>query len=219
MRHRNASIGHATSTDCITWTDHGTVLEHGPAHAPDASATWTGSVIQDDSGLWRMYYTGAHFPQTGSSVNRETILMATSTDLHHWAKDTTSALAADPTWYETLADATWHEEAWRDPWIVPDPAGTGWHMLITARARHVPPGTDPRDQAVIGHATSTDLTGEELYAGRLVQTKSGPVLLGFENLSTEGEFVGRISDPIPLQLSDDGRLSTARQRKPRSAGT
>ncbi|MFJ9893496.1 glycosyl hydrolase family 32 [Streptomyces sp. NPDC091280] len=288
LRHRNASIGHATSTDCITWTDHGTVLEHGPSDAPDASATWTGSVIQDDAGLWRMYYTGSQFPDVSARLNQQTILMAASPDLHHWTKNPQTLLEADPTWYETLADQTWHEQAWRDPWLVPDPAGNGWHMLITARARHVPPGTDPRDRAVIGHAHSADLTtwtarpplsapgagfahlevlqlvrvddreflvfscdgahlagaytgqaggiwgipippaedlfgpaavsleaayritGEELYAGRLVQTPSGPVLLGFENLSTEGEFIGQLSDPIPLRLNGSGQLVAAK---------
>ena len=25
-------------------------------------------------------------------------------------------------------------DTWRDPWVFPDPAGDGWHMLITARA-------------------------------------------------------------------------------------
>ncbi len=59
LRHRNAAVGHATSTDLVTWTDHGVVLEHGPAGSPDASATWTGSVTRDPSGLWRMSYTGS----------------------------------------------------------------------------------------------------------------------------------------------------------------
>ena len=29
----------------------------------------------------------------------------------------------------------WHDEAFRDPWVFADPAGDGWHMLVTARAR------------------------------------------------------------------------------------
>jgi beta-fructofuranosidase len=43
------------------------------------------------------------------------------------------------------------EEAWRDPWVVPD--GTGrWHMYITARAAEGTPGC-----GVVGHAVSDDL--------------------------------------------------------------
>lgn len=164
LRHRNAAIGHATSTDLREWTDHGTVIEHGLPDAADATATWTGSVLRDPSGLWRMFYTGSRFPEESSSTNVETVLMATSTDLHTWSKVPGAALTADPTWYETLPDETWHEEAWRDPWIAQDAEG-GWHMLITARSRSTATeaegtaaGTDDsRDRGVIGHAVSADL--------------------------------------------------------------
>jgi beta-fructofuranosidase len=283
LRHRHASIGHATSIDFTNWTDHGVVLEHGAQGAPDGSATWTGSVYRDPSGLWRMYYTGSRFPHEDAVTNVETVLMATSTDLHTWAKQPEVHLSAGRPWYETLADRTWREEAWRDPWIVPDPSGIGWHMLITARSREVPAGIDSVDRGVIGHAVSPDLVswtaaaplsapgagfahlevlqlvqvdgrqtlvfscdsshlagartgqaggvwaleladgdpfasgllktadahlvvGDELYAGRIVQTAAGPALLGFENAGSEGEFVGRLSDPRPLRWTDGGRL-------------
>jgi beta-fructofuranosidase len=289
LRHRNASIGHATSTDLVEWTDHGTVLEHGGPRDPDASATWTGSVVRDPSGLWRMYYTGSRFLSDDASTNIETILMATSSDLFTWTKDDNVSLSADPDGYETLADGTWHEEAWRDPWIVRDPASDGWHMLITARSRTVAPDADPRDRGIIGHAVSDDLvtwraaaplsrpgegfahlevlqlvdvdgrqvllfscdtphlagarrgeaggvwavpvppsglfdgegsflrdahlvTGDELYAGRVVGLPSGEwALLGFENIGSNGTFVGRLSDPVPLRWNEDGRLTAERK--------
>ena len=44
-------------------------------------------------------------------------------------------------------------DAWRDPWVMPDPEGDGFHALITARARQGP--DDAR--GVIGHAWSADL--------------------------------------------------------------
>jgi beta-fructofuranosidase len=157
LRHRNASIGHATSTDYSDWTDHGVVLRHGAAGDADESATWTGSVFRDPSGLWRMFYTGSRFLTPESGANVETVLMATSVDLHTWTKAPATALSATGPWYETLADGTWREEAWRDPWIVADPRGDGWHMLITARARDLAPGRDPRDRGVLGHAVSPDL--------------------------------------------------------------
>lgn len=58
----------------------------------------------------------------------------------------------DPTWYEKL-DGPWHDEAWRDPWVVADPGGDGWHMLITARARD----GEVYSRGVVGHAWSSDL--------------------------------------------------------------
>jgi beta-fructofuranosidase len=227
-----------------------------------------------------MYYTGSRFLARDAGANIETVLMATSTDLHHWVKTPGMHLSAEHPWYETLADGTWREEAWRDPWIVPDPGGDGWHMLVTARARDVAEGIDPDDRGVVGHARSTDLvswtalpplsapgfgfahlevpqlvavdgrevllfscdsphlvgartgarggiwalplgegglfgsiplrleaaqlvTGDELYAGRIVHTASGPALLGFENVGVDGEFIGRLSDPRPVHWEGD----------------
>ena len=55
--------------------------------------------------------------------------------------------------YETLAVSDWHDEAFRDPWVFPDPDGDGWHMLLTARATHGPHA----GRGVVGHAVSPDL--------------------------------------------------------------
>jgi beta-fructofuranosidase len=294
LRHRNASIGHATSTDWTQWIDHGAVLRHGPAGEPDATATWTGSVLRDPRGGWRMFYTGSRFLSPDASTNVETVLMAVSDDLHVWKKVPSASVSAEHPWYETLDDGTWREEAWRDPWIEPatdggdDGDGDGWHMLVTARAREIPAGVDPDDRGVIGHARSRDLdtwmvaepitspgsgfahlevpqlvvvgerevlvfscdsthlvgaragdsggiwavpvgdgglfgselldlssaqllTGDELYAGRIVHTSTGPALLGFENIGTGGDFVGRLSDPMPIHWDSDGRLVASRQ--------
>ena len=152
LRHRNARIGHATSTDLINWTDHGEVLAPGPEGSFDATATWTGSVVRGDDGLWRMCYTGAVFASPTSTVNVESIGVATSTDLHTWVKQE-FVLCADAAHYEKLGDSAWPEEAWRDPWVFRDRLDGGWHMLITARAK----GSGVRGGGVIGYAWSGDL--------------------------------------------------------------
>ncbi|MFE4079226.1 glycosyl hydrolase family 32 [Paenarthrobacter sp. YIM B13468] len=153
LRHRNATVGHATSTDLSTWTEHGTVLTPGGAGTVDASATWTGSIVRADDGTWCMFYTGSTFLSPETTTNIEVIAKAVSTDLHTWTKDPSFALHADPNWYETLGDSDWPEEAWRDPWVYRDGAGQ-WHMLITARANT---GASI-DRGVVGHATSPDLS-------------------------------------------------------------
>ncbi|MBB2977135.1 beta-fructofuranosidase [Microbacterium endophyticum] len=154
LRHRHTSIGHAVSADLRVWDDRGIVLQHGAPESIDETSTWTGSVVKDGI-TWRMFYTGSRFLDPVVHRNIETITAASSLDLHTWVKDASTVLSADGRWYETLDDGTWHEEAWRDPWIYR--AGSGWRMLITARANRVSGGTDPRDAGVVGLAESDDL--------------------------------------------------------------
>lgn len=274
LRHRNATVGHATSDDLTNWTDHGTVLAPGGPGEFDETATWTGSIVAGPDGIWRMFYTGARFLSADSTSNVESIGVAKSADLHTWVKMPGPITAADPTWYETLGDSSWPEEAWRDPWVFPDPAGGGWHMLVTARSNV----GDERDRGVIAHAVSADLeswtvqpplsdpgagfthlevpqvatigtrsllvfscdspalagrragriggiwgmgieslTGpynvgdaellapESLYSGRVVQDRAGAwVLLAFENSAASGDFIGAVSDPIPIHWDTTG---------------
>ena len=241
------------------------MLGPGGAGAPDATATWTGSVVRDDDGLWRMFYTGSAFLDSDTIANVEVIISAVSEDLHSWTKDAAVLVRADPRWYEVLGDSTWPEEAWRDPWVYRDEAGL-WHMLVTARANT----GEISQRGVVGHATShdltswtvgppltaagegfahlevfqrvelpeqtmlvfsahdavisperltaggtsgtrvapwndridldaaTNLTGPELYSGRIITTDSGPVVLGFTLADSEGTFLGGICDPQPF---------------------
>jgi beta-fructofuranosidase len=85
--------------------------------------------------------------------------MATSSDLETWTKRGAEPIvASDPRWYVQGVDPLGPDEAWRDPWVFRDPAGDGWHMLITARAN-----SGPSDQrGVIGHARSHDLVTWEV---------------------------------------------------------
>jgi Beta-fructosidases (levanase/invertase) len=280
LRHRNARIGHATSADLKNWTNHGQIFDAGAPGSFDGSATWTGSVVRDDAGMWRMFYTGSRFLSPDSVANIETVGLATSSDLHNWTKQPGPVCAADPDFYETLGTSSWPEEAWRDPWIFRTADGQ-WHMLITARGKS---GTEP-DRGVMGHATSSDLeswtvqpalsasgsgfahlevfqvikiegqnhivfccdtpklcgarqgeTGgiwtmpvgdmpgpvdfararllvdERLYAGRIATDRAGrPYLLGFNNVSRDGVFMGGISDPLPLRTGADSYLELEAQ--------
>jgi beta-fructofuranosidase len=155
LRHRNARFGHAVSDDLVDCEDHGYVFGPGEPGAFDETATWTGSVLQGPDGLWRMFYTGAKF--LDSDANIETIGVATSPDLYNWTKQPGPISRADPRWYERLGDSTWPEEAWRDPWVFPDPSGEGWHMLITARS-----------------TTDTSMTAASSATRRRTTSKVGP---------------------------------------------
>ncbi len=149
-RHWRATIGHATSTDLTTWTEHADALLPDDAPAFDDLATWTGSVVRDDDGAWRMFYTAVSRAEGGL---QQRISSVVSDDLFTWRREPGRAvLTPDARWYETADTRRWPDQAWRDPWVFRD--GEGWHMLITARAAH----GDADDRGVIGHATSSDLT-------------------------------------------------------------
>ena len=157
LRHKNATIGHAASTDLISWSTLPDALGPGSAGAWDDRATWTGSIVEND-GVWHMLYTGVSSADKGL-VQR--IGLATSRDLIRWTKHPTNpVIAADPRWYELLDHTAWREQAWRDPWVFRDPDGHGFHALITARAAR----GRPDGRGVVGHAVSDDLVSWKVQA-------------------------------------------------------
>lgn len=148
-RHLRASIGHAVSSDLTTWTRVADALVRSDTPAFDDVATWTGSVTQAPDGTWLMFYTGVTRAASGSNLQR--VALATSPDLFTWTRRGVVA-EADPRWYEEL-DGGWNDWAFRDPWVLPDPDGNGWHLLVTARGNTGPVD----DRGVVGHCWSSDL--------------------------------------------------------------
>ncbi|TAM68193.1 MAG: glycosyl hydrolase family 32 [Microbacteriaceae bacterium] len=145
-RHRRASIGHAVSTDLVTWTRVSDALVRSDTPSADDVATWTGSIVQADDGEWHLFFTGCSDDPVPTA---QRVMVATSTDLMHWRKSPAVIAAADPRWYATGADGP--DEPFRDPWVFS--SGGQWHMLITARA----PSGEPTETGIIGHVTSPDL--------------------------------------------------------------
>jgi beta-fructofuranosidase len=152
LRHTAASIGHATSADLISWMVHDDALR--PARDGwDDLALWTGSVIQGDDGIWRLYYT-ALSTDPGHGARDQRIGIAESDDLFDWRRVSDGPhLRPDPRWYQTIQEDRSASDTWRDPFVFKDPGGDGWHMLICARADGAPRFKD----AVLGHARSADM--------------------------------------------------------------
>jgi beta-fructofuranosidase len=155
QRHWNLCIGHAVSVDLRVWEVLADAIQPSSEAAFDDGATWTGSVVRGDDGLWNMFYTGLSRAD-GLQVQR--IGVANSSDLHTWTKRGRQAVVtSDARWYEQFS-VTGRKEAWRDPWVMRDPDGHGWHMMITASAHFGPAD----DRGVLGHARSTDLISWEV---------------------------------------------------------
>jgi beta-fructofuranosidase len=107
-------------------------------------------VARGDDGIWRLYYS-ALSTSRGLGVRDQRIGMAESDDLFRWRRVGDRPLVApDQRWYVS--------GTWRDPFVFKDPAGDGWHMLITARAAGAPRFRD----GVLGHARSADMRAWEL---------------------------------------------------------
>lgn len=164
-RHWNTSVGHAVSNDLTQWRVLGDALRPSPEPAFDDLAIWTGSVVRGDDGTWYLFYTGLSRADDGQ-VQR--VGLATSADLTTWRKHGPDSLvSADPRWYHQF-DGSGEAEFWRDPWLIRDPGGDGWHMLVTATARDGEVG----QRGVIGHARSPDLLSWQVLPP-LSRTDSG----------------------------------------------
>ena len=147
-RHGNATIGHAVSDDLREWRCLPDAMTPGMAGSWDDMATWTGSVIRH-GGEWWCFYTAVNWAEKGL-VQR--IGAATSTDLTTWTRRPENPLIElDDARYEALDLSAWHDQAWRDPWVMR--VNGHWEAFITART------TDGAADArgVIARATSPDL--------------------------------------------------------------
>lgn len=224
-RHRAPSIGHATSTDLITWTVLPDVLAPSQTERFDSWTTWTGSVVRDDSGLWHMFYTGSS-REDGGLIQR--IGLAVSKDLMTWEKRATPVIEADPQWYETLEQQQWPDQAWRDPWVFRSQGSDSWSMLITARHR----SGDPTTRGALGLASSSDLQTWKVEAplskpeqgfGQLevfqyAEVDGVPLVLfccGWRELSAERRSeIGEVDTTYSVVVSSDLKGIDFRQAKP-----
>ena len=82
LRHVNATVGHAVSTDCVDWEVVEDALTPSDSGCDDL-AIWTGSTMHDGE-RWRMFYTAVS--RAGHHIYDQRIGSAVSDDLVHWTR-------------------------------------------------------------------------------------------------------------------------------------
>ena len=132
LRHNQASVGLAVSSDLVHWENHGTVFQKGSPGSWDDLSIWTGTVTKGPDGRFYFLYTGRNAAEQGR-IQR--IGVAVSEDLLHWKRFCAHpVMTADPRYYETCAagsDYRW--ESWRDPFLYFCEEDQLWYAFITAR--------------------------------------------------------------------------------------
>ena len=129
--------------DLLSYEDQGKMLDFGLLSDPDP-AIGTGSVMQDQEGLYHLFYTG-HNDAGNDGKGKECVMHATSTDRQTWTKQPEDTFFA-PEGYST--------DDFRDPevfWV--DEEQCYW-LLIAAR--------DQELGGVVAKFTSKDLKTWEL---------------------------------------------------------
>ena len=104
------------------YKDHGMVLNFGAMSDPDP-ALGTGSVMQDQNGLYHLFYTG-HNDTGNGGMGKECVMHATSTDRENWEKHPEDTF---------FSPENYSKDDFRDPevfWCEED--GCYW-LLIAAR--------------------------------------------------------------------------------------
>ncbi len=108
--------------DLVGYEDLGMALNYGPMSDPDP-ALGTGSVMQDQNGLYHLFYTG-HNDTGNGGMGRECVMHAISTDRETWEKQPEDTF---------FAPDNYSRDDFRDPevfWV--ESEGCYW-LLIAAR--------------------------------------------------------------------------------------
>ena len=173
-------------------------------------------VIRDPAGDgWLMFFTarvpGVAEPNAGGSIG-----FATSADLHTWTlqppvyrggmfgqMEVPQVIAFGGRWYMMFCTAAAH---WSEAYRAANSQApvTGSHYLVADDVRgpwRVAPGPF--------------LDGAEpcrRYAGKLVEVDGSLFFMGFIHTTETSEFVGAVSDPIPVSVDGDGLLQLHPER-------
>jgi beta-fructofuranosidase len=211
-RGRIQRIGHAVSSDLISWerTQTTPILEaderwyataaNDPRQEEPFRDPWVFYLEAD--GLWHMLLTARD--NSGSEEAHGTIAHATSADLFSWELQ---APLATETGFAQLEVLQVLEVEGR--WVVifcTAPGDVRRTDVPVAYATYSAPADGPLGPFHLDQAEPIT-AGGGVYAGRIMETPSGQLaLMGFIDSGEPGGFQGIIGDPIAVQLSPRGTL-------------
>lgn len=223
-------IGHATATDMHSWQRVGDGLAldiSGPDYEEFTPGHWHDRAMRDpwvirnpDGEGWLMYFT-ARLPGIAEPNAGGTIGFATSPDLMDWTlqppvyrggmfgqMEVPQVFEYRGKWYCVFCtDAGHWSEAYRA--FNPQPPVTGSHYLVADHPLgpwQVAPGP-----FLDGHQPC------RRYAAKILETADGLVAMGFIHTTKDRNFVGAVSDPIPVTVDADGLLHVHPDRVPPGA--
>lgn len=229
---RRQRIGHAISDNGHDWSrvGDGLVLDLLPGDPVSAcyeeyqDGPWDGRAMRDpwvmrdpDGDGWLMYFTAR--VNGGDELNaRGAIGLARSSDLQHWTLlepvhaggefgqlEVPQVFELAGRWYCLFCNAGEHwSRAYAERYAAAGHGSPVWgsHYLV---AEHPLGPWQVAEGPFLDGAMPC-----RRYAGKLAQTRDGLVLLGFDYWSEAGEFIGTVSDPLPVALDPaSGRLTLA----------
>lgn len=196
-------IGAATSDDLYTWTkvSNEAIVVADPAHYEIwGQADWHDQAWRDpwvfkaDDGRWHMYITAR--ANEGSKYGRGVLGHAVSDDLLNWEvlpplTPTESGFGQLEVFQVEVIDGvptllwcTGYNE-------LDEPAKAQYQAggMFSCTGESVFGPFNPREATRFPHPS--------IYAARVVQREDGWYLIGFRDME-EGEFVGELTDPIPV---------------------
>ncbi len=201
-------IGLATSGDLFTWERAGEVLAVDPRWYetlepkvwPDQA--WRDPWVFRQPSGWHMLFTAR--ANHGLPDDRGVIGHATSDDLRHWVAQ--PPLSAPGQGFGQLEVPQVETIAGRSVLLF-----SCLGRELAASRRGSPGGIwAATGRSLLGEwdiGRAQQLTDESLYAGRAIKDRSGTwFMLAFRNVGVDGNFVGEISDPLPLSVGADGKL-------------
>lgn len=202
-RERVQKLGHATSSDLVSWTRTSDDPILAAAH-PYATLTTSADGAEHFRDPWVFFHDRQwHMTVTANETSGwGTVAHATSTDLNTW--ELQSPLVHDSHLRQMEVTQTLQVDG---KWVLIFCAGPR-DIDIDGVTKGFGTYSVPAD-GPIGpfHVDRTALIADGIYAARVVEFGGEVLLLGFNDTGVPGGFTGAIGDPVPLRLTENGTLA------------